>query len=79
MRIVLLSSSIERVDEDTRRACGINALLTKPMRRAELWRVLATESVEPAKLDTASIHPLGNARVLIAEDSPCPRYLTRRL
>jgi signal transduction histidine kinase/DNA-binding response OmpR family regulator len=70
LRIVLLSSTIDLVDDDTRRACGINALLTKPTRRAELWRALATESVEPVGTNIVSMHKLGNARVLVAEDSP---------
>ncbi len=70
LRIVLLSSTTELVGQNTRRACGIDALLTKPTRRAELWRALATESVEPVETNIVSMHTLGNARVLVAEDSP---------
>jgi PAS domain S-box-containing protein len=69
LRIVLLSSTIDLVDDDTRRACGICALLTKPTRLAELRRALATESSEPVGAEMISSRKLSAARVLIAEDS----------
>ena len=70
LRIVLLSSTIDLVDDDTRRACGIHALLTKPTRRAELRRTLVTEISEPVGAEMVSRRQLSAARVLIAEDSP---------
>jgi CheY-like chemotaxis protein len=69
LRIVLLSSTADLVDDDTRRACGIHTLLTKPTRRAELRRALATETSEPVNAEMVSRRELSAARVLIAEDS----------
>ncbi|MEY3295116.1 MAG: hypothetical protein RLZZ451_1164 [Pseudomonadota bacterium] len=73
-RLMLLSSAHAGLDPEARRRAGIRACVSKPIRRADLLRVLRAvlqdeTPDEPAALDAAP-GPQLVGRVLLVEDNP---------